>query len=161
MKPYTAPCGLCLKHNPLLDSHLLPAALYKLCRPSKTNRTANPHMVTHQKSVITSRQIKAPFLCAGCEHRLSENGERYVLAQCARPNRQLRLRQKLQATRPVYRDSRFQIYDVYPLLEDKIGYYLYFAASIFWKAAAHPWKVETESVEPIALDPTYLEGFRR
>jgi hypothetical protein len=62
---------------------------------------------------------------------------------------------------PVYRDSRFRVYDVYPLLGEKIGHYLYFAASIFWRAAAHPWKVETQSVGPIALDLTYLEAFRR
>jgi hypothetical protein len=30
MKPSVAPCGLCLEEKPLLDSHLLPAALYRL-----------------------------------------------------------------------------------------------------------------------------------
>jgi hypothetical protein len=161
MKPSVAPCGLCLEEKPLLDSHLLPAALYKLLRTPKREGGPEPVMITKQKSVITSYQVQAPFLCAGCERRLNENGERYVLAQCARPNGQFKLRQRLQMTGPVYRDSRFQVYDVYPSLGEKIGHYLYFVASILWRAAAHSWTVGTESVGPIDLDRIYLEGFRR
>jgi hypothetical protein len=161
MKPCTAPCGLCLEDKLLLDSHLLPAALYKLCRNPKAKRNPNPIVVTHRKSVITSDQVKAPFLCASCESRLNENGEQYVLAQSVQPNGQFKLRKRLETSKPVYRDSRFRVYDIYPLLGEKIGHYLYFAASIFWRAAAHPWKVKTESIGPIAFDFNYLEEFRR
>ena len=75
MNPSVAPCGLCLEDKCLLDGHLLPAALYKPLRTPKSTRSPDPVMVTKQKSVITSHQVKTPFLCAGCEHRLNENGE--------------------------------------------------------------------------------------
>jgi hypothetical protein len=153
------PCGLCLDGKPLVESHLLPAALYKRFRSHRRN--PDPVMVTQGKSVITSRHVKAPFLCINCERRFNENGKRYVLAQCARPDGQFKLRRKLQTRRSVYRNSRFRVYDVYPVLDKKIGHHLYFAAGIFWRAAAHPWKVGPESVGPNALDHTYLEGFRR
>ena len=71
-------CGLCQLDRPLVDSHLLPAAAYKLARePDRQN--PNPIVVTPGHAGSSSRQISDEFLCRECEDRFSKRGERYVL----------------------------------------------------------------------------------
>jgi hypothetical protein len=53
------------------------------------------------------------------------------------------------------------MYDVQPLLGEKVERYLYFAASVFWRACARQWKIGTEPLDKISLGPTYQEQFRR
>src|SRR5262245_63849308 len=78
-------CALCRRQRELRDSHLLPAAIYKLLRdPQRPN--PNPVMVTRKLAGTTSWQVKARLLCDECEQQFSRKGERYVLAQCARRN---------------------------------------------------------------------------
>ena len=59
-------CGLCRDQRALQDSHLFPAALYKILRdPDRPN--PNPGMVTRNHAGTTSRQVSAYFLCWDCE----------------------------------------------------------------------------------------------
>lgn len=155
-----APCGLCLKPSKLQDSHLLPAALYKLSRDSTGGTDPNPVVVTRSKAITSSKQVSSPFLCEDCEQRFSDNGERYVLAQCARPNGQCKLRELLQAASPLFDTPKFKVYDVQPLLGNKVEQYLYFAASVFWRASAHSWKMGNDLVGQISLGAKYQEQFR-
>ena len=100
----TAPaalCGLCLKPSKLQDSHLLPAALYKLSRDPTSGTDPNPVMVMWRK-----------------------------------------------------------VYDVEPLLGSNVDQYLYFAASVFWRASAHRWKMGNDPVGQISLGDRYQEQFR-
>src|SRR2546421_664727 len=121
----TARCGLCLQTNELRDSHLMPAALYKLCR---TEGRKNPHpVVTTRKAVfISSDQVSARFLCATCEDRFSRNGERHVLSQCARRGGVFKLRKHLESAQPVEAREQFRVYAASSVPEVRVGQFLYF-----------------------------------
>jgi len=94
-------CGLCQERRELRESHLLPAALYRLARdPSRTN--PNPVTVAGKRTSTTSRQIADHFLCIECEGRFSNGGERYVLAQCARPSGDFKVRELLEKATPYH-----------------------------------------------------------
>ncbi|MCH8041031.1 MAG: hypothetical protein IH977_11910 [Nitrospinae bacterium] len=155
-----ASCGLCLKPRKLRDSHLLPAALYKLLRDPTGGTDPNPVVVKQGRTFTSSKQVSSYFLCESCEQRFSDKGERYILAQCARPNGQFKLRELLQATSPLLDTAKFKVYDVQPLLGSKIDQYLYFAASVFWRASAHSWKMGNDPVDQISLGGQYQEQFR-
>src|SRR5262249_23249321 len=107
-----------------------------------------------------SKQVMAPLLCAECEQLFSQKGENYVLTQCAQSTGQFRLREQLQATTPLCRTPQFIGYDAVPLLGDMIDMYIYFAASIFWRAAARRWKIGTEPLHRLSLGGNYQEQFR-
>ena len=124
-----APCGLCLKPSKLQHSHLLPAALYKLSRDSSGRTDPNPVIVTRSKAITSSKQVSSYFLCESYEQRFSNNGERHILTQCARPNGQFKLRKLLQAASPLFNTPMFKGYDVQPLLGSKVDQSLYFATS--------------------------------
>jgi len=149
-------CGLCREQHALQDSHLFPAALYKILRdPDRPN--PNPVMVTRDHAGTTSRQISAYFLCWDCEQRFSRRGEQYVLNQCARRDR-FPLRELLLSSNPSeVGDPKTAVYDVGDLLGEHVQEYLYFAASIFWRAAARSWG---EQMRQFSLGTTYQEQFR-
>jgi hypothetical protein len=151
-------CGLCQLDRPLVDSHLLPAAAYKLARePHRQN--PNPIVVTRGRAGSSSRQISDEFLCAECEDRFSKYGERYVLAQCARPNG-FALRDVLKTLPPLVEDEQFKVFDVAGSLGSRVADYLYFAASVFWRAAARSWTLDSETIPQLRLGP-YEEQLRR
>jgi len=140
----------------LQDSHLFPAALYKILRdPDRSN--PNPVMVTRNHAGTTSRQISAYFLCWDCEQRFSRNGEQYVVGQCAQRDR-FPLRELLQSLEPIEVGSPgTSVYDVEAILGEHAEEYLYFAASIFWRAAARSWG---KQMRQLSLGRTYREQFR-
>lgn len=160
MKTHSSQCGLCLQRKELRDSHLLPAAVYKLLRTPTGGHDPNPVVIMPSRALTTSQQVSAPFLCGDCEQRFSRNGERYVIAQCARPDGQFKLRELLQTISPLYDTPQFKVYDVQHLLGSQIDHYLYFAASVFWRASAYRWKMGIKSVGQITLGTTYQEQFR-
>ncbi len=154
-------CGLCLHSRELQSSHLLPAALYRLLQKAAGGSNPSPVVVTPSRSLTTSRQITAPFLCTGCEGLLSQRGERYVLSQCARPDGRFSLREILETTSPLESRGPVRVYDVGPVLGKRVDQYLYFAASVFWRASAHAWYQETGALGRFTLGPDYQEQFRR
>jgi hypothetical protein len=149
-------CGLCLQPRVLRGSHLLPAALYNFVRDQSGGTDRNPVHVTARKTFTSSKQIKAPFLCDDCEEKFSGNGESYVLKQCNRQDGTFRLGETLQApSRPVWEQGKYKLYDVAALLGNNTEQYLYFGASVFWRAAARSWR----GVNRINLGD-YQEEFR-
>ena len=82
------------------------------------------------------------------------------MAQCDQLNGQFKLRELLQAASPLYSRPEGKAYDVQVLLGNKLEQYLYFAASIFWRASAHRWKTGREWLDPISFDSTYQEQLR-
>jgi hypothetical protein len=156
-------CGLCLKHKELQNSHLLPAALYEHLKTHLLGRANdNPVLVTNERAFTSSRQVSSHFLCADCELRLSFNGENYVLTQSAKRDGSFNLRDALQTVSPLndYKKDGFALYDVQGLLGAKVGQYLYFAASVFWRASAHTWEIGGAQVGKISLGDKYQEQFR-
>ncbi len=159
MTSHVGCCGLCLTTRELRDSHLLPAASYKLSRIN-SRRDPNPVVVTKGRSFTTSCQVSAYFLCGECEDKFSRNGERYVFNQCARPGGEFKLRELLEKELAVCVDSRFKVFDVTKLLGGRLEQYLYFAASVFWRASAHKWTMEGRALDLISLGSKYQEEFR-
>jgi len=152
-------CGLCQEMRVLQESHLLPAALYKLARdPSRTN--PNPVMITRGRAFTTSHQIADRFLCGECEERFSNGGERYVLGQCARPSGDFKVRELLEKAIPFCEDPQFRVFDVAGLLGLRTDEYLCFAASVFWRASARAWSPAGTSRERFPLGDAYQEQFR-
>jgi len=152
-------CGLCHEHRVLRESHLLPAAVYKLSRETD-RRNPNPVVVRPTGAGTTSRQVSDHFLCADCEERFSRNGERYVLGQCARPGGQFALRELLGAASVVCGDAGFRVCEVTGVLGGNVEQYLYFAVSVFWRAAARRWTLEGRPINRISLGNMYQEQFR-
>lgn len=155
-------CGLCLKKKELQNSHLLPAALYRQLRNPSAGADPNPVLVTYSRALTSSLQVSSPFLCADCESRISVNGENYVVTQCAKRNGLFKLRELLQTVSPLITNKKDQVagYDVRGLLGAKVEQYLYFAASVFWRASAHTWIIGGRQVGKISLGDKYQEQFR-
>lgn len=151
-------CGLCHERRHLRESHLLPAALYKMARdPSYKN--PNPVVVAGGRAVATSRQVAERFLCQECEQRFSDHGERYILSQCARPTGEFRVRELLERAVPLGELPKVRMYDADSLLGTHASDYLYFAASVFWRASARAWR-ENGPRERFSLGSQYDEQFR-
>jgi len=159
MTPHSPPCGLCQNIRDLQNSHLLPKASYRhLLDPTRSN--PNSVSITRKIMIATSQQVSAPFLCHQCEELFSQKGEDYVLTQCAQHDGQFRLREQLQTATPLCTTPQFTAYDAVALLGDTIDSYLYFAASIFWRAAARRWKIGSEPLRQLSLGKIYQEQFR-
>jgi hypothetical protein len=152
-------CALCRARTVLRKSHLLPAAAYRLLR-EPDRRNPNPVMITSRHAGATSRQVSAYLLCQVCEQRFSRDGESLVMTQCARPGSGLFPLRELLVTRvrmvPVGPPGVWRG-DVAGVLGDDIDAYLYFAASVFWRASARIWDA---TWQPFALGEVYQEQFR-
>lgn len=152
-------CGLCLRPALLQESHLLPAAVYRLIRDPSDGPNSSPVHVTTKKSFRSDKQITEYFLCCNCEQRFSVNGESYVLSQCDRRNGEFRLRELLRSASVLCDLGEDKLFEVTALLGEKTEQYLYFGASVFWRAAARSWAFRGTTVAPIRLG-TYQEELR-
>jgi len=153
----TGRCGLCRGVRELRDSHLLPASVYKLSR-SENRKNPHPVVTTRNGVLISARQVSDHFLCVECEDRFSKNGERYVVGQCSRP-RSFKLRQLLEESEAAAVRERFSVYSP-SVLGAHVSEYLYFAASVFWRAAARTWRFDNQTTG-ITLGSQHQEAFRR
>ncbi len=132
-------CRLCGKETDLRDSHFLPKAYYKLLR-TPTEKNPNPILMTPGKSLKTSEQVTDYLLCGDCEDRFNRLGERWVIANCWRSETSFPILEALMAATPLYEGAAgFKVFEgrkIDSIDTDKLGY---FAASVFWRAAAHRW----------------------
>jgi hypothetical protein len=99
-------------HVWLVVSHLVPAAAYK----SAQGLQVGTAVVVRHKAFFKSEQVKAPFLCQDCEQKFHRRGEDDVLAQSYQPDGQFKLRELLQAARPLESRREGAVYDVQLLL---------------------------------------------
>jgi hypothetical protein len=150
-------CPLCLAQNvPLLNSHYIPAALYKLSR----GKTSNPVLVSADTALITSLQASDYLLCAACEERLNQGGERWVIGQAWRDESTFPLRNYLLATKAVHPNPEMLVFAGAEIAEIDTDQLRYFAASIFWRGAVHEWIIQKERHAALQLGP-YKEEFRK
>jgi hypothetical protein len=146
-------CRLCGQSAKLIDSHLLPKALYKLIRePSLKN--PNPFLVTRGKAVQTSTQLKRYLLCSVCEDRFNKNGESWVLKHCFRggPMNRFRLRDLLIGVTPISTNSAGDVLSTVAAPEIQRNKIEYFAASVFWRGAISDWPWQGQTVPPMPLE---------
>ena len=151
-------CALCKNTAELQESHLIAAGFYRLMR-EKVSDNPNPIVMSGGRSRATSDQVKRGLLCRACEQRFNDNGENYVIANCAQPDGNFRLRDTLVQTSAVIQDEGFAVYDLchLPGAADQL---LYFGASVFWRASVERWKDRDRDLTLISLGP-YEEELRR
>ncbi len=71
----TGLCPLCKKAKEIVDSHLIPKAVYPYCRDPEGNTIViNPDFLG-----FSDRQIHTPLLCLDCEDILNKGGEGWLM----------------------------------------------------------------------------------
>src|SRR6266404_4890948 len=135
-------CRLCAKGKQLRDSHLLPRSMYKLLRSPGT-ADPEPLFISKEDVKTTSYQYKNYLLCPECEDRFSKLGETWVIGNCWRKDGHFPIRDALLTRPPVAQiPNLLTVYEAAPIASIKIDHILYFAASVFWRAAVHQWKIK-------------------
>lgn len=129
-------CKLCLQTKDLQNSHLIPAAMYKYIR-NASKRNPNPVAVGRDVTATTSKQVTDYVLCAGCEDRINNNGEREILKWVWNGKR-FPLGDRLAVAHPYYTFTDFIAFSGTAVGVDteKLAY---FALSVIWRAAVHQW----------------------
>lgn len=82
-----------------------------------------------------------------------------MLKNCARPSG-FRLRDALLAAPAFCEDASWRVVDIggHPVIRG--DHYLYFAASVFWRAAVASWNVNGRQIPSLRLGDEYQEQFR-
>jgi hypothetical protein len=151
-------CALCLKDRKLHDSHLVSAAAYKpLLATNSRNR--HPLIISNTFAYQTSRQAKDYLLCFECEQRFREGGEDWVLTHSYRGPGQFKLRDILRSNSPRFSDPESAIYSGASIRELDMEKVIYFAVSVFWRAAVHNWRRDSRVIK-FELGP-YEEALRK
>jgi hypothetical protein len=143
-------CGLChLNDQELQDSHFLPAGVYRVIRDETQ---ANPNPLKFNDDVVfqDSKQVSDHLLCHECEERLNKSGEQWFLAHCCRKN-QFRLGSLLDGASPAGSFPRAKLYHADQVPKLNVAALTYFAASMFWRASAHRWRMAGRQSRGIAL----------
>ena len=131
-------CKLCHKNDvDLQDSHLIAQTFYRKIRRSEG---ANNSLVAISKDSVrfTDEQIHDYVLCAECEQRFGQV-EDWVSRRCLQADGSFQLRDVLVAQARLGNDPEMH---VVAGKAAQIGaeQYVYFAASILWRAGVHVWR---------------------
>ena len=132
-------CKLCLQPRDLINSHFLPAGIYRRLR-DKNETNPNPWMLSREKAVQTSKQKTAYLLCSECEQRFSTLGEDWVLKHCLQEDGDFPLASILESKTQDVSSPRnpTKLYYACSIPEIDKSALAYFAASIFWRGSVHP-----------------------
>lgn len=152
-------CSLCGENRILVRSHFLPRSVYRICGNDAASPSP-PVLVYRAKAVLLPAQAKKPLLCSECDERLSRNGETYVVGQCMRGTNTFKLRERIEEkvrSEPSRAADGFLLRE---LDERYAEHYIYFAISIFWRAAVTDWRLGDSEMARISLGPSLKERFR-
>jgi hypothetical protein len=146
-------CGLCRNPGILRRSHLIPHSIYSLLRAS-----GKPIVhLTAESAISTDEEITDYFLCKSCEDRFSKNGELWVVGHCYRPRvKMFKLQTALREAKAVGGSQSFRLYDGSTVPGIEMDKLVYFAVSLFWRAAAHKWRGETQLEFGLYQEPIRL-----
>jgi hypothetical protein len=130
-------CKLCLQTNDLCDSHLLPAAVWRLLNEAG-HKLHHPIIMTEKLALTSSKQIHDYVLCGDCEQRLNRNGEDYAISQM-RGARGFPLLERLRVAQWIAQLGSVRVYSgsAIGVDTDKLAY---FALSVVWRAGAYRWR---------------------
>jgi hypothetical protein len=147
-------CKLCLKEQPLVNSHLMARALYDLCR------APDGSSIVLSKGVImqSDRQLQHPLLCKDCDNSLSRNGEDWLLPLLATIEGTFPFFDILKKLPPDDIDGDSKLYAAARNPEVDSSKLTHFAMGVFWKAAVHSWSGR-QTAPLIQLDE-YAESVR-
>lgn len=156
-----AKCGLCRLDRDLKQSHLMPKSLYSALRNAfpEAGKDLVFSRVKSGTSFYTDYQVKKPFLCDCCEGRLSRYGENIVSPECHRGEGKFELLEKIKQATPICIDKTEKW--INPTPDDNLNpeAYLYFGASIIWRASAGNWPDGLDAYKN-ALGDRYQEQIR-
>jgi hypothetical protein len=148
-------CKMCLEPKELIRSHLIPAAVYKLCRTSDSD----PVRISSEVIMQTSRQTQDYLLCATCDNSLSTHGENWVLPKLKTWDAGFPLYDILAAVPPDVIEGEGAGYAAKRNPKIDVEAITHFAMGIFWKASVHGWAKDRK--EPrIELGP-YSDKLRQ
>jgi hypothetical protein len=137
-------CKLCLKDGDLQESHLLPAGVYRMCRP-ESGEITDPVGIRNDPKTKTirvfqsSRQITGHILCFDCEQNLNRHGEDWVLPQLS-TLQGFPLYDKLTTVKPEIVEEDLAAYAGVRVPDIRTDFLTHFAMGIFWKAGVHDWQ---------------------
>ncbi len=156
-------CRLCLKENvKLCRSHFFPAGAFRIIQRETIregqSKNPNPLWMNIRSLVQSSFQPRANLFCGTCEQRLSTNGESWILKNCWRTGT-FPLLSLISAGTPAKTKPEIDIYHADKILAINTSAISYFAASMFWRAAANNWWDE-QGQSPIRLG-SYFEQLRQ
>jgi len=137
----------------------MPKALYRLLRSTEL-ANPNPALMSSEAILQTSRQLKTFLLCSDCEQRFHHNGEDWMLKNCYRAPDRFKLRDVLLQHSPGYHDGQISVYAARDIAQVDIAKLVYFATSVFWRAAVARWVMESKQLEPLQLGRSFTEQFR-
>ena len=149
-------CKLCRRNEvELMDSHLLPANIYKKIRRSEG---ANNSVVvaTSESFRFTDKQISDYVLCCDCEQRVGEV-EEWMSRQCLQDDGSFPMRDTVVA-QPALGDDPEVVVVSGRAAQIDAGRYVYFASSILWRAGVHEWSIGSDRIT-VELGP-YEEPLR-
>lgn len=146
-------CKLChLDGQELCDSHYLPKKVYGITRGPQLQ---SPHPIVISGTGIRqlSDQLRGYAFCRGCEKRLNENGERWVLANIPSDDGSVfPLQTALSAMTPVSVTKNLDLYNVAGVSAFNMKKILHFGLSVFWRGAVDEWKTTSGlKAPPVAL----------
>lgn len=160
----TGNCGLCGATAELQDSHLLPKSTYKLLKKAAEvdgQKNTNPVVVSVAVALKTSAQVSDYFLCKECEGQFSAGGEKWMMETSWHPDKSFPLRDALLKAKPAHIGKNdVTIYNAASIANVDVAKLLYFAASVFWRAAAHEFgPILGQKPQKLALGP-YADELR-
>jgi hypothetical protein len=130
-------CPLCQVDGQILrKSHFMPAALY----PTKKQLPRSRFGTSDEVYTGRHQEVKEPLLCGECEGRFSTNGESDVLWWLSAKAKVFRLRDQIDAIKPLEEHPELSRYRASDLGIDS-SKFAYFAVSIVWRAAVHRWRL--------------------
>jgi len=156
-------CKLCEKDGELQESHLLPAAVYRMCRPQSGEITdpvgiANDPKIKSFRVFQTSRQITGHVLCHSCEQILNSSGEDWVLPNLS-TLQGFPLFEKLTSVKPEIAEEDLAVYACGKVPDIRTDFLVHFAIGVFWKAGVHNWQTGRGTLR-LEFGP-YTEQMRR
>jgi hypothetical protein len=150
-------CRLCGRDSLLEDSHLVPAAVYRLLH-SPVSPNPNPVFITSRGAVQTSRQTKTYLLCRRCEDIFSAEGEKHITPLLAKEDKSFPLFDLLIRVPPDLITEKATAYAAIRNPNIPVEALTHFALGIFWKASVHHWQ-GSKTENQIQLGP-YEEKIR-
>ena len=147
-------CKLCLKEANLLQSHLLPAALYG-------DKKKEYEVTTSAGTIKTMIQMRHRLLCHECEQRFDRNGESHVLQAIAPKSRKrFPLHDRMRVA--YARDNDQSVSRFFgPDFDLDMEKFAYFAISVVWRVAATRWMMPDGNLTQEVDLGTFQENMRR
>ena len=154
----TENCALFGKYETLIDSHFMPAALYR-----ELNDPAGPiknMIVARRKGTFQSpAQFHTPLMCQACEIKFQQGGENWVLAMRYRSDGSFSLRDLLASATPSSTNGATSVFNARSISGIDVDRLLYFSASIFWRAGITRRTTKFADAPQIDLRPEIMAKF--